>query len=68
MTEFAYIGVEPCRCCTAAVVDDPKHKKDVAEDVANFIRLGLTIERVPVEEARRRLAGRCPHGAEEEAT
>lgn len=52
MTEFAYIGTKSCGCTVAAVVDNPKHSKDVANAVSKFIRGGLKIERVSVERVR----------------
>jgi len=47
--QFAYAGRKPCGCTVAVVVDDPDFPKDVAKDVSNFIKSGLTIERVPIE-------------------
>jgi hypothetical protein len=55
MTEFAYIAVEPCGCVTGAVVDAPGRPREVAKDVAAFVRQGSAVERVPVESARERL-------------
>ena len=52
--EYAYIGIKKCGCVVAAAVDSPDRPKDVAKDVAGFIRDGLTIERVSVEEVRER--------------
>ena len=56
MSEHAYVGVKKCGCAVAAVVDNPDHAKDVAKEVADFIKSGLTIERVPVEVVRARLS------------
>ena len=63
MSEHAYIGTKKCGCVVAAVVDNPDHAKDVAKDVAGFIRKGLSIERVSIEKARVRL-NRCECGEE----
>src|SRR5208282_2466880 len=46
-----------------------EHKKDVAKDVASFMRWGATIERVSIEYARKAFCGsshgkkgdNCPH-------
>lgn len=61
VTEFAYIGREPeCGCATCATVDDGEHPAQVAKDIAQWVRWGLTVERVTVEAARAVLAA-CPH-------
>ena len=51
-----YIGINKEGKCRAAAVDNPEHAKDVAKTVADWIKHGLTVERVTVEEARKRLA------------
>jgi hypothetical protein len=56
--EFCYVGIKPCGCVTCATVDSPEHGKDVAKDVSRYIKDGLKVERIPVEEARTRLK-RC---------
>jgi hypothetical protein len=55
-TGYSYIGREPCGCVTCATVDDEDHKKDIAKDIARWVRWGLTIERVPHEYVRQHLA------------
>ena len=50
-TAFAYIGVAECGCVRAAAADDPNSRQHTAADVADFIRDGLIIERVSVEQA-----------------
>ena len=54
MTEqvFAYIGREKCGCVTCTVVDSPEFRKDTARYVARWLREGMDVERVSVEEAR----------------
>jgi hypothetical protein len=65
--QMAYVGIAPCGCMRAAVVDEPKHAKDVRKDVSGFMRDGLTVERVPVALVRVRLCldkhpkVGCPH-------
>lgn len=41
-----YIGRKKCGCVVAAVVDMPGFEKETAKTVAEFIRDGLTIERI----------------------
>ncbi|MCK9568589.1 hypothetical protein M0R72_06580 [Candidatus Pacearchaeota archaeon] len=53
MTEhMAYIAVKSCGCVVGAVVDIPECRKETAKDVAEWIRNGLTIERVPSAEVK----------------
>ena len=54
----AYVGILPCGCCVAAVVDTGD--KFAAADVARFIREGLKVERQTVEWVRENLR-RCVH-------
>lgn len=49
---FAYVGRKPCGCIGAAFVDKPEHAKDIAREVASWIRDGLTVERMTTEEVR----------------
>jgi hypothetical protein len=59
---MSYIGVKPgCGCVVAAVVDDPRHAAQTRKDVSEFMRWGLTIERVTTEDVRRRFR-KCTHG------
>lgn len=62
-SKFCYVGIKDCGCTVAAVVDDAKtkkEKKELASDVAGFVRSGLTIERKTVEWVRENLSGcRC---------
>ncbi len=46
---FCYIGRAACGCIRAVVLDEPNHQEDVAKDVSDFIKSGLTIERVQTE-------------------
>lgn len=57
---YAYVGIKDCGCIVAAAVDVKAHSKDVAKSVADFIKDGLKVERVTVEEAREKLR-RCKH-------
>lgn len=58
--EMCYVGVEPCGCRVAVIVDQPHNKTKVAKEIASWIKDGLTVERVNVSDARR-LVRRCLH-------
>lgn len=49
---MAYIGRDANGCVLAATVDDPKHIRDVAREIASWVRLGDTLERMAVEQVR----------------
>ncbi len=49
----AYIAKRSCGCMVFASMDDPRLAKDNAREIASCIREGFTVERVPVEEARK---------------
>lgn len=62
MTAMCYIGrmtVSSKRhaagMVVCATVDDQRHPKDTAKAIAQWVRTGLTVERVPVEWARQHL-------------
>lgn len=57
---YAYVGVEPCGCVSAAVVDMPDHAKDVAKAVAEMIQHGSSVQRVTIEQCRA-LGFGCKH-------
>jgi len=57
---MSYVGRKDCGCMVAAIVDDPQDRRDVAKQVGEWIRHGLTIEWVDVEVVRRELH-RCSH-------
>ena len=50
----AYIALAPCGHVYAVTVDTPSMTASNATAVARWIREGATIERVPLEDARRR--------------
>ncbi len=56
----SYIGKKECGCVVAATVIDGQTPESVAADVADFIRGGLTIERVESDFVRLHF-GECPH-------
>ena len=45
---MCYVGRCACGAIRAATVDDPGSKRLVAQDVAEFIRGGLTIDRIEI--------------------
>jgi len=53
-----YVGILPCGCCVAAVVDTGD--RFTAKETAEFIRRGYTVERKPIEWVRENLH-RCIH-------
>lgn len=61
MTDFAYICREPeCGCATIALVDSERAKKENAREMASAVRRGMSVERLPMEEARAQIK-QCPH-------
>lgn len=58
---MCYIGRSSCGCVVAVAVDEPKYQKDNAKEIGNWIRNGLTVERMSVVEARKTFG--CPHRA-----
>lgn len=55
--EHCYIAKEKCGCITGVVVDNPARLDGVAEDVADFIKSGRTIERVSLKDIRKNHLG-----------
>ena len=55
-----YIGRLPGGCVVAATVIDEQSLKEVAKDVAEFIKEGLSIEKVDTEYVRANLKS-CIH-------
>lgn len=54
-TDYAYIGINADGLARAICHDDPQYKRDTAKTVAEWIRMGRTIERLPVDDACARL-------------
>lgn len=55
----AYVAIAPCGCTKMACVDEPKHAKDTAKEIAACIRYGWRIERVTVGWIREHWVGSC---------
>lgn len=59
---MAYVAADPAQpgAAWAAYVDDskdtPSMKKDLAKEIASWVRKGATVQRVPVQQARDMLA------------
>jgi len=49
---MSYVARKPCGCVSMAIVDNPDHKGEVAREVAKAVRLGETVDRLPVEDVR----------------
>lgn len=58
---MAYVGRKSCGCIVCAIVDVPNMKKEIAEDLSNWVLDGLTIDRVPVDEVRVAFTADCTH-------
>lgn len=56
----AYVRVEPCGCITAVIADDPTNGEHVAESLAEWLRQGCHINRLPADEAAASIV-RCNH-------
>jgi hypothetical protein len=56
----AYVGTTACGCVVAGCVDVPGRERDTARTVAEYVRDGCTVERVPIGDARTRLQ-ECHH-------
>lgn len=52
---FWYVGVKPCGCVPFACADEPR----MGRDIADAVKRGLALERVPVAQARERFAYKC---------
>jgi hypothetical protein len=49
--EMAYVAYHAsCGKVIACTIDNPEHKREVAKDVARWIRYGDTVNRVPAAE------------------
>lgn len=59
---YTYVARKPCGCPVAAVADLPKDPKFTARAVADFVRSGLTIERILSSELPP-MCHPCPHDA-----
>ena len=64
--DYCYVGIKPCGCCCAAMVDDEVTKKDQPKELGKWIRWGWTIERKTVEWVRINLELYCPHEKKKE--
>lgn len=64
-TGYFYIAKMECGCVCASAVDSEKSRSFIADDVAEWIRSGLTVERITREEWRANVSdnfGKCVHG------
>lgn len=53
-----YVGIKSCGCIVAWVHDRPKHQKDTAKSVAQFIKDGYRVEPAITDDIRSKL-GPC---------
>jgi len=57
-THDGYVGIKPCGCMVAVVVDNPRWIKDTARTIARFVRNGYRVEPAVLDEVRHKL-GPC---------
>ena len=62
---YDYIGRKSCGCIVAVCADAPGLEKHTAKSIAEFIRDGLTIERIPITELSNYLPIGCKCKAKE---
>ena len=53
-----YVGIMPCGCYVAVVMDRPEYRKETAKTIAQYIQNGYRIEPAILEEVRHKL-GKC---------
>lgn len=62
-----YVGRKPCGCAVAAMVDRGDHPREVAKEIASWVRHGLTVENRTASWVRQTSADNgglqfdCPH-------
>ena len=59
--KYAYIGKRPCGCIAAATLVMDDRLEDTANDVADFIKEGLIIERVEIQQDKPVRIQDCSH-------
>ena len=57
-----YIARMECGCIVASVVDDGKHLDELGRTLAEYVRSGLTLERITDWNAHKDAFGKCSHG------
>lgn len=45
--EYVYIGAAPCGCVVSACIDSQGHERDTAKSIAESVRQGLLVSRIP---------------------
>lgn len=50
---FSYVALRKCGCICGAVLDDPEEARETWAAVAEWIRVGRTVSRVPNDLVRR---------------
>jgi len=62
----AYIGTCPkCGKVHSSVLDDPKHPKETGKHLSDMVVNGLTVSRVPSDEAMLNFAWECVPATEQ---
>lgn len=61
---MCYVGRKACGCLVTVAVDKPQWKRETAKSVAEWMRDGLTVERMTVADVQAAKLG-CIHGDDE---
>jgi hypothetical protein len=56
-----YLGTARCGCSTLAYSTYGSTEKAVRRELAEYIRGGYTLEKLPADEVRKRMEWDCPH-------
>ena len=54
---YCYIGRKACGCYVAAAVDRPEYAKETAKNLADWVKVGMTVERHPIAFVRENVMG-----------
>lgn len=59
MSDGAYLGICSHGKARAIYIDKPEYRKALAREIADWVRSGLTIQYVSVDEGRKRIQESC---------
>ena len=63
---MVYVAKKSCGCIVAAIIDHPSLRLEIANTLGEWIKRGLTIERVPDEMVRNHFnSNPCEHEKED---
>jgi len=52
---YCYIATKPCGCTVAICVDLAEYKDQTADSLSDWVRCGMRVERVPLEDGQYRV-------------